>query len=174
MMEPKQIYRQGSKDNMQNHKLAKAHKTTSVPSTDKAKKGGNFSDKPFKEYDEPLPLVDGPSTPNTNKDLMRKQELNLIQVINNGHQGSQDSSTVDQHPDNLGHAQALTQGSAQRHLSNKSDTNLSQNQSHIGHQSVINTNGNQNLVKFEKVRKEKSETQKKRKLSEKQQVSIRG
>lgn len=94
MMEPQQIYRNNSKENIQNHKASKSHKTASVPSTDKAKKQGNFSDKSFKDYDEPIKLVDGPSTPNTGKTPPgHDAELHLMQVINTAHhQTSQDGS----------------------------------------------------------------------------------
>lgn len=139
-MEPKQIYRNGSKENIQNQKASKSHKTTSVPSTDKNKKQANFSDKSFKDYDEPIKLIDAPSTPNTGKmGGANDPELHLTQAINTAHhQTSQDGSQMDTKPDVAMGTQALTQGSAQRHLSNKSDTNLSQNQSHIGHNSVMN------------------------------------
>ena len=107
-----------------NHKPAKTHKTTSVPSSDKNKKNGNPNEKAYREYDEPIKLIDGPGTPNTNNEMVRQKELDYLHMINRN-QGSHDNSVIDQNADNLVQAAVQNQGSAQRHLSNKSDTNLS-------------------------------------------------
>lgn len=154
-MEPTQIYRHGSKDNMHDSKISKQQNSTSVPSNDKKDRNVKFSEKTLKDFDQPAYMGEDPSTPNGVNKVIVNEEINLLSQMHQGRMQSQDSSHMENKGDNMVTAQSKANNSAQRHLSNKSDTNLSQNQSHIGPGAM---NANPNLVKFEKVRKEKSET----------------
>lgn len=159
------MYRQSSKDNVADHVRAyKNAQQTAQASSGASQKNITSKEKSLSQNQEVLDKI--PADIQGNNTFSRKENENQNSGFHHTHHVSQNSSILNPSMMTADHAYVanINNGnSGQRHLSNKSDSNLNQSNSYA--------NGSQKQTDISnsgKAKKDDSEGQKRRKLSEKQ------